>query len=99
MEVNISNLIQTGGIIFAVGFITGLLIKQFIKLALAILGVYTISLLWLQQKGVITINEGKFYEMITNTATEVVGVSEKIVALLPTGGAFAAGFLLALAKT
>ncbi|WP_297491049.1 FUN14 domain-containing protein [Thermococcus sp.] len=80
------------------GFVTGYALKKFMKIVLTILGAYILSLFWLQQKGVLTINTEKLFNLTGSAASQVVGLAQKAIGILPGTTAFVAGFYLGFQK-
>jgi len=80
------------------GFILGYALKKFMKLVVTIIGAYVLSLFWLQQKGVITINTDKLFNLTGDVTQQVIGLGEKAIGILPGTGAFIAGFYLGFHK-
>ncbi|WP_456368961.1 FUN14 domain-containing protein [Thermococcus sp.] len=87
--------VGVGGI---VGFITGYALKKFLKIAMTLIGAYILSLFWLQQKGVITINTNKLFNLTNNIAQQVANVGQKVLGILPGTSAFVAGFYIGFKK-
>jgi len=98
MDINFSGMIGDMGVGGVVGFITGYALKKFIKLVLALIGAYVLSLFWLQQKGVITINTDALFNLTESAATQTLSLADKVVGILPGGGAFVIGFYLGFHK-
>ncbi|AIF69748.1 hypothetical protein PAP_06765 [Palaeococcus pacificus DY20341] len=98
MDFNLSGIAGDMGVGGIVGFITGYALKKFIKLVLALMGAYIISLFWLQQKGVITINTDALFNLTEKTAGQALGLGDKILGILPGGGAFVVAFYLGFTK-
>ncbi len=104
MDVNLMNNINLNGIVGdmgvggVVGFITGYALKKFIKLLLALIGAYVLSLFWLQQKGILTINTNALFNLTESTATKTLSMADKVMSVLPGGGAFVVGFYLGFHK-
>ncbi|WP_297478638.1 FUN14 domain-containing protein, partial [Thermococcus sp.] len=57
-----------------------------------------LSLFYLQQKGVITINTDKLFNLTNNIAQQVVSAGQKVLGILPGTSAFVAGFYLGFKK-
>jgi len=87
--------IGVGGV---TGFIIGYALKKFMKLVVTIIGAYVLSLFWLQQKGVITINTDKLFNLTGDVTQQVISLGEKAIGILPGTGAFVAGFYLGFHK-
>ncbi|NJE54859.1 FUN14 domain-containing protein [Thermococcus sp. 21S9] len=98
MDFNVSGMFGDMGVGALVGFITGYALKKLMKLAIAIIGAYVLSLFYLQQKGVITINTDKLFNLTGSLTQQVVSLSQKVVGILPGTSAFVAGFYLGFKK-
>ncbi|ASJ00146.1 FUN14 domain-containing protein [Thermococcus gorgonarius] len=98
MEFNLGSMIGDVGVGGVAGFITGYALKKFMKIVMTIIGAYILSLFWLQQKGVITINTQKLFNLAESATSQTVGLAQKAVGLLPGTGAFIAGFYLGFQK-
>ncbi|MCD6373541.1 MAG: hypothetical protein J7L37_08390 [Thermococcus sp.] len=98
MEFSLGGMFGDMGVGAVVGFITGFALKKIMKLAMAIIGAYLLSLLWLQQKGVIEINQDKLFNLATGWSSAVMSIGEKAVGILPGTTAFMAGFYVGFRK-
>ena len=98
MEFNVNAMMSDVGVGGLVGFVTGYALKKLMKLAMAIIGAYVLSLFYLQQKGVITINTDKLFNLTGSITQQVVNLSQKVVGILPGTGAFVAGFYIGFKK-
>ena len=98
MNLDLSGIMGDMSIGAAVGFITGYALKKFIKIVLTLVGVYLLSLFWLQQKGVITINTDALFNLAESATTSTLTLADKVVGILPGTGAFVAGFYLGFRK-
>ncbi len=98
MDFNMSSMFGDMGVGALVGFITGYALKKLMKLAMAIIGAYVLSLFYLQQKGVITINTDKLFNLTGSITQQVVSLSQKVVGILPGTSAFVAGFYIGFKK-
>jgi uncharacterized membrane protein (Fun14 family) len=98
MEFNVSGMFSDIGVGALVGFVTGYALKKLMKLAMAIVGAYILSLFYLQQKGVITINTDKLFNLTGSLTQQVVSLSQKVVGILPGTSAFVAGFYIGFKK-
>jgi len=98
MNFDLSGVMGDMSIGAAVGFITGYALKKFIKIVLTLAGVYLLSLFWLQQKGVITINTDALFNLAESATTSTLTLADKVVGILPGTGAFVAGFYLGFRK-
>jgi uncharacterized membrane protein (Fun14 family) len=86
------------GVGAVVGFVTGYAVKKIMKLALALIGAYVASLLWLEQKGVLIIDKDRLFNLVGNVTHNVIGLGDKVLALLPGTTAFVGGFALGFHK-
>lgn len=98
MQLDVNGMIGDLGVGGIVGFVTGYALKKFMKIAMAIIGVYILSLFWLQQKGVIMINTDRLFNLANNVTFQIVSLGQKVVGILPGTGAFVAGFYLGFQK-
>ncbi|WP_297535399.1 FUN14 domain-containing protein [Thermococcus sp.] len=98
MEFNTGTMFSDMGVGALVGFITGYALKKLLKIAIAIIGAYVLSLFYLQEKGVITINTEKLFNLTGNLSQQVVGLGQKVLGILPGTSAFVAGFYLGFRK-
>jgi uncharacterized membrane protein (Fun14 family) len=87
--------LSTGGV---GGFLAGYVTKKIVKLAVFFLGLGFLSLLYLSQKEIVSINYGKLIDGISTALTEVPGFLSTTIALLPFTSSFAAGFTLGIWK-
>ncbi len=98
MDMNVNGMIGDVGVGGIIGFVTGYALKKLLKLAMALIGAYVLSLFYLQQKGVITINTDKLFNLTGNLTQQVIGLGQKVVGILPGTGAFVAGFYIGFKK-
>jgi len=98
MEFNTGAIFGDMGIGALIGFITGYALKKFMKLMMAIIGAYIMSLFYLQQKGVITVNTDKLFNLAGGVTHQVVSLGQKVLGVLPGTSAFVAGFYLGFKK-
>ncbi|ASJ06599.1 FUN14 domain-containing protein [Thermococcus pacificus] len=94
MEFDVNAMMGDMGVGAVVGFLTGYAIKKVMKLALALIGAYVVSLLWLEQKGVLIIDKDRLFNLVGEWSHEVLTAGEKVMALLPGTAAFLGGFAL-----
>jgi uncharacterized membrane protein (Fun14 family) len=80
------------------GFLTGYLIKKIVKIIVFFLGLGFVSLLFLSQRGIISIDYGKLIDAISTSFTEVTSFLSTTITLVPLASSFAAGFALGLWK-
>jgi uncharacterized membrane protein (Fun14 family) len=98
MNFDMSGMAGDIGIGGVAGFLTGFALKKFIKLATALIGAYLLSLFWLQQKGVITINTDKLFNLAGGLSNQIISLGQKVIGILPGTGAFLGGFYLGFHK-
>ncbi|AJC71211.1 MAG: hypothetical protein J7K48_02075 [Thermococcus sp.] len=98
MQFDLGGMVGDLGVGGVTGFILGYALKKFMKLVVTIIGAYVLSLFWLQQKGVITINTDKLFNLTGDVTQQVIGLGEKAIGILPGTGAFIAGFYLGFHK-
>ncbi|MCD6559821.1 FUN14 domain-containing protein [Palaeococcus sp. (in: euryarchaeotes)] len=98
MEFDMGSMLGDIGVGGIVGFISGYALKKFIKIVLALIGAYVISLFWLQQKGVISINRDALFNLTQSAAGQALGLGDKVLGILPGGGAFVAAFYLGFTR-
>ncbi|ANF22867.1 FUN14 domain-containing protein [Thermococcus piezophilus] len=98
MDLDVNAMIGDVGVGGIAGFLTGFALKKVMKLAMALLGAYMLSLFWLQQKGVITINTDKLFNLAGDLTTQIATLGQKVLGILPGTSAFVAGFYLGFHK-
>ncbi|KUH34262.1 MULTISPECIES: FUN14 domain-containing protein [Thermococcus] len=98
MEFDLNAMMGDMGVGAVVGFVTGYAVKKMMKLALALIGAYVASLLWLEQKGVLIIDKDRLFNLVGDWTHEIMTASQKFIALLPGTAAFAGGFALGFHK-
>ncbi|HII61844.1 FUN14 domain-containing protein [Pyrococcus horikoshii] len=98
MDFNIGGISGDVGIGAVIGFITGYALKKFLKIVAALIGVYILSLFWLQQKGVIKINTEALFNLAKSATQQTIGLADKVIGILPGSAAFIAGFYLGFRK-
>jgi len=79
------------------GFIVGYALKKVTKIVAVIIGLFLVALIYLVNKGIITIDYGKFEDAILNAlggAGTTLGWLATLIAHLPFAGAFGLGFFL-----
>ncbi|ASJ09946.1 hypothetical protein A3L12_00835 [Thermococcus sp. P6] len=98
MSFDTSGIVGDVGIGGVAGFLTGFALKKVMKVVTALIGAYLLSLFWLQQKGVITINTDRLFNITGDLTSQIVSLSQKVIGILPGTGAFLAGFYLGFQK-
>lgn len=98
MEFDVSGMVGDVGVGAIVGFVTGYALKKLMKIAMAIIGAYILSLFYLQHKGVITINTERLFNLTGSLTRQVVSLGQKVLGILPGTSAFVAGFYLGFKK-
>ncbi len=86
----------SGGLVL--GFAAGYAVKKALKLALLVLGVFTIALIGLEYYGVISVNYDKLVLLveraISGAEAAAGSLQAHIIANIPFAGTFLAGFAL-----
>lgn len=98
MEFDIGAMMGDMGVGAIAGFVTGFALKKVMKLAMAIIGAYLLSLFWLEQKGVIMIDKDKLFNLAGEWTSEILTLSDKVIGILPGTAAFLGGFALGFHK-
>ncbi|AEK72832.1 protein, conserved, FUN14 family [Thermococcus sp. 4557] len=98
MEFDLNAMMGDMGVGAVVGFVTGYAVKKMMKLALALIGAYVASLLWLEQKGVLIIDKDRLFNLVGDWTHEIMTAGQKFMALLPGTAAFVGGFALGFHK-
>jgi uncharacterized membrane protein (Fun14 family) len=76
------------------GFVVGFAVKKLINLFLMFVGLYLLSLLWLQSKGIIDINWGQFWVLFKSLFQGVDTFVKCALKTVAFSSAFAGGFFL-----
>ena len=98
MEFDVNAMMGDVGVGAVVGFVTGYAIKKVMKLALALIGAYVASLLWLEQKGVLVLDKDRLFNLVGGWTHEIMTLGDKVIGLLPGTTAFLGGFALGFHK-
>lgn len=85
----------TGGV---GGFLAGYAIKKIVKIAVFFLGLGFLSLLYLSQKDIVSINYGRLIDAISASLTRIPGFLSTVIIILPFTSSFAVGFTLGIWK-
>ncbi|MFQ6064173.1 MAG: FUN14 domain-containing protein [Candidatus Bathyarchaeia archaeon] len=80
------------------GFLAGYAIKKIVKIILVFLGIGFLSLIYLSQKDIISINYEKLIDGISTALTEAPSFFSTTIALVPFTSSFAAGFTIGIWK-
>jgi uncharacterized membrane protein (Fun14 family) len=80
------------------GFLVGYATKKIVKLLMVLLGLFTLSLLYLMHKEVIQINSERLLETISSIVAQIADFLLSTIDYLPLSGSFLAGLVLGLAK-
>lgn len=80
------------------GFLAGFVIKKIVKILLFFVGLGCLALLYLSQRGIISINYESLVSAISSALVGLAGFLSTAVALLPLASSFAVGFALGLWK-
>ncbi len=96
------DLVKEAGVPFILGLLIGYTVKKFIKVALTVAGLFTLLLLYLDWKGLVTVHWGKFSSALLNLSREGFERGEALIhflvsSLMPTSS-FALGLYLGLKK-
>lgn len=91
-EFQLSSLVFDMGIGAFLGFVSGYAAKIVLKIFLILAGVYVASLLYLQQRDIISINQENLGKAIPSL--QLGGILQSLAGALPMGGGFLAGFYL-----
>jgi uncharacterized membrane protein (Fun14 family) len=76
------------------GFVVGFAVKKLINLFLMFVGLYLLSLLWLQSKGIIDINWEQFWVLFKSLFHGVDAFVKGALKTVAFSSAFAGGFFL-----
>jgi len=76
------------------GFVVGFAVKKLINLFLMFIGLYLLSLLWLQSKGIIDINWEQFWVLFKSLFHGVDAFVKGALKTVAFSSAFAGGFFL-----
>jgi uncharacterized membrane protein (Fun14 family) len=91
---NWENLLTDLGYAGFAGFVVGFAVKKLINLFLMFVGLYLLSLFWLQSKGIIDINWGQFWVLFKSLFHGVDAFVKGTLKTVAFSSAFAGGFLL-----
>jgi len=80
----------------AIGFLVGFTFKRIFKLMAFILGLYLISLIWLADNGVITVNWAALEGFARGFFSSFSSFAQNIVRTASFGGGFAVGFAIGM---
>ncbi|WP_457601408.1 FUN14 domain-containing protein [Hydrogenivirga sp.] len=80
----------------ALGFLAGFTLKRVFKLIAFILGLYLLSLIWLADNGLITVNWDAFGRFVAGFFSSFESFAKNAVRTVSFGGSFAAGFVLGM---
>jgi uncharacterized membrane protein (Fun14 family) len=83
------------------GFLVGYTLKKMVKIIAMILGLFSLTLIYLGYVGVISVHYDNLIEIIssvTPTITQAPELLTPIVSSLPFAGSFTAGFALGIKK-
>ena len=80
------------------GFLAGFFIKKIVKIIVFFLGLGFLCLLFLSQRGIISINYEKLIDAVSTSLPQVAAFLSTAVALLPFASSFAVGFALGIWK-
>ena len=80
------------------GFLIGFATKKIVKILMVFAGLYLLSLFYLMQKEVITINTTKLIETSSSIIAQITHFLLSIISYLPISGSFTVGFILGITK-
>ena len=87
--------LSTGGV---GGFLAGFVIKKIVKILLFFLGLGGLALLYLSQRGIISINYEELISAISTSLADFAGFLSATVTLLPFASSFGVGFAMGIWK-
>jgi uncharacterized membrane protein (Fun14 family) len=79
-----------------IGFLLGFTIKRALKIMIFFIGLYFLSLLWLADNGLITLNLSAMERFLTNTFESFTAFTKTAVKALAFMSSFAVGFAVGL---
>jgi uncharacterized membrane protein (Fun14 family) len=91
---NWENLLTDLGYAGFAGFVVGFAVKKLINLFLMFVGLYLLSLLWLQSKGIIDINWEQFWVLFKSLFRGVDAFVKGALKTVAFSSAFVGGFFL-----
>jgi Uncharacterized conserved protein, COG2383 len=91
---NWENLLTDLGYAGFAGFVVGFAVKKLINLFFMFVGLYLLSLLWLQSKGIIDINWEQFWVLFKSLFQGVDAFVKGALKTVAFSSAFVAGFFL-----
>ncbi len=80
----------------ALGFLVGFTLKRVFKLIAFIIGIYILSLVWLADNGVISVNWGEMEKFATGFFSSFESFARSAVRTASFGGSFAIGFAVGM---
>ncbi len=80
----------------AMGFLVGFTLKRVFKLLAFILGLYILSLIWLADNGILTVNWEALGKFVSGFFTSFDSFARNAVRTVSFGGSFAVGLALGL---
>ena len=91
---NLESLIADIGYAGFLGFVVGFAVKKLMNLFLMMLGLYILSLLWLQSKGIISINLDQLFVLIKSIFSGLDAFVKGALKTVAFSSAFAGGFFI-----
>ncbi len=88
------NLVKDVGFGGVMGFIVGYTLKRVLKFFMLIIGLYILSLIWLADIGVISVEWAKLEEFLRNFMSQGETLVKNLVRTVSFGGSFAVGFAI-----
>ena len=80
----------------ALGFLVGFTLKRVFKFFALILGIYILSLIWLADNGIITVEWNKLGEFASGFFSSFESFAKNAVRTVSFGGSFAMGFAIGM---
>jgi len=91
---NLESLITDLGYAGFLGFVVGFAVKKLMNLFLMMVGLYLLSLLWLQSKGIISINLDQLFMLIKSIFSGLDAFVKGALKTVAFSSAFAGGFFI-----
>ncbi|WP_448584680.1 FUN14 domain-containing protein [Thermocrinis sp.] len=91
---NLESLIADLGYAGFAGFVVGFAVKKLMNIFLMMVGLYFLSLFWLQSKGIIDINWMQFWVFVKSLFSGVDDFVKGVLKTVAFSSAFAGGFFL-----
>ena len=101
MSLDLNNLVMVEvlkelGFGAGIGFLLGFTIKRAFKVLIFFIGLYTLSLIWLADNGVIAVNWQQMNDLVNTTLTSFSAFARTALKALSFMSSFAVGFAIGL---